>query len=525
MSINTTERDGEGRLHADEQRPLLGDTENSDDEIDDAWRFRSLKAVLLTNFLSATGFSLLMSTMWPYLRDMTDSAEVDSVGCATDDSESKYKARLGYVVAAFSVGQLFGGPFFGWYSTKRAYFETLVVTVVIRLLGNILYALCGGLPMDSEGKFDVLLASRLIVGFGAGSMAVCNAYITGATTQKERPAWIGFLAGTGGLGFVIGPLIGSCFGRVKTQHAALGGGVTITFSYTTAPAYTAAFFALINIWVLVRMFKDCSIVKRGDDSKKDHGVSASRKDRDYVAIAVLLAIYFGAYFVLSIFETIGLPLTMDEFSWSPADADIYNGIISGVGGMQNVFFFVTAKNFAVKHGERKVLGAGLVLIVLSQICAIPFAGPRMRSNDYCCDHWCSSDPALPFGQYIVSAILINAGFPLAMVMIFTLYSYVLGPFHQGAWMGIINGVGSLARIVGPIMITAGYSFGGPRMVFSTAAFFTVGALTRTPDVFRSNSKRANLLHRPLYFSYLVQHQLDWFRLAHASKVRMKRSEQ
>ena len=60
---------------------------------------------------------------------------------------------------------------------------------------------------------------------------------------------------------------------------------------------------------------DSTAYHRGHNS----GVSASRKDRDYVAIAVLLAIYFGAYFVLSIFETIGLPLTMDEFSWSPAD--------------------------------------------------------------------------------------------------------------------------------------------------------------------------------------------------------------
>ena len=38
-----------------------------------------------------------------------------------------------------------------------------------------------------------------------------------------------------------------------------------------------------------------------------------------MAIAVLLCLYFGNMFVLSIFETIGLPLTMDEFSWSPAE--------------------------------------------------------------------------------------------------------------------------------------------------------------------------------------------------------------
>jgi hypothetical protein len=269
-------------------------------------------------------------------------------------------------------------------------------------------------------------------------------------------------------------------------------------------------------------------------------------------------------FVLSIFETIGLPLTMDEFSWSPADvgdpsrsvcvrccrvahrrphrdlqADAYNGVISGIGGLQSVIFFMSAKHFvghpcptalqrlavecvrialaarpdelnacpgatpaaqSAKYGERKVLAIGLVFVVIAQLAAVPYAGKRLnlrcvaaprwvdvvfrwcphcaappgRGNYYCCDDWCKHDPELSFGQYVVSAILgehpqpmaatcspqraeltarrvplaVNIGFPLASVMIFTLFSFVLGPFHQGSWMGIINGCGSLARIVG-----------------------------------------------------------------------------
>ena len=40
--------------------------------------------------------------------------------------------------------------------------------------------------------------------------------------------------------------------------------------------------------------------------------------RDYVAVAVLLFIYFGIMFVLSAGESIGIPLVMDEFGWSPS---------------------------------------------------------------------------------------------------------------------------------------------------------------------------------------------------------------
>eukprot|EP00037_Helgoeca_nana_P022560 m.230621 g.230621 ORF g.230621 m.230621 type:complete len:565 (-) comp26030_c0_seq9:389-2083(-) len=498
MSINTDDETAPVLYRGSaESEPLLGSVAESEGEGEvealpsKVARIRSLKAVLLTNFLSATGFSLLLSTMWPYLRDMTDSGtgsgggggmnvtgfDSTAVGCATDASESGYKAKLGYVVAAFSVGQLVGGPFFGWYSTRRPYAETFIMTIVIRMLGNLLYASIGGLPLDHADKFDVLIASRLVVGFGAGSMAVCNAYITGATTLEERTAWIGLLAGTGGLGFIVGPLIGSCFGKVPSVSASAGGGVSFTLSYTTAPAYVASLFCVMNIFVLLFMFKDCSLIERTNEKKKkDHVESEtassnrmSIKNRDLVAVGALLVLYFGNMFVLSIFETIGLPLTMDEFSWSPADADINNGIISGVGGIQTVFFFMSAKNLAGKYGERKVLAIGLAFVVVSQLAGIPFAGKTMKSNEYCCDHWCKTDPELTLGQYFVSAFFINIGFPLASVMIFTLYSYALGPFHQGSWMGIINGFGSLARIVGPVMITMGYSFGGPRMIFSASA--------------------------------------------------------
>jgi MFS family permease len=53
-----------------------------------------------------------------------------------------------------------------------------------------------------------MLISRAVVGFGAGSMAVCMAYVSGATTLAERGAQMGLLAATGGLGFIFGPLVG-----------------------------------------------------------------------------------------------------------------------------------------------------------------------------------------------------------------------------------------------------------------------------------------------------------------------------
>ena len=62
----------------------------------DARRKTSLKLVYLTNFLSATGFSLLLSTIFQYL----------------DDETGKQIAKdfMGFVIGAFSVGQIIGAP-------------------------------------------------------------------------------------------------------------------------------------------------------------------------------------------------------------------------------------------------------------------------------------------------------------------------------------------------------------------------------------------------------------------------------
>ena len=72
---------------------------------------------------------------------------------------------LGYVVAAYSLGQLVASPFFGVWSNYRPVREPLVVSTIINVAANIVYAYGNAFP---SGKKWVLLVSRAFVGFGAG---------------------------------------------------------------------------------------------------------------------------------------------------------------------------------------------------------------------------------------------------------------------------------------------------------------------------------------------------------------------
>ena len=71
---------------------------------------------------------------------------------------------LGYIVAAFSFGQLVAAPIFGWWSNHRSVMEPVIMSLIISIIGGILYTYAEAFE---DGKW-VLLFSRLIIGIGSG---------------------------------------------------------------------------------------------------------------------------------------------------------------------------------------------------------------------------------------------------------------------------------------------------------------------------------------------------------------------
>lgn len=203
-----------------------------------------------------------------------------------------------------------------------------------------------------------------------------------------------------------------------------------------------------------------------------HAKATSRfLPRDYFAVGLLLFLYFGNMNVLAIYETLTTPYSMIAFKWTGQQADVYNGAMSGVGGALSVTMFILAKKVAAKVGERGTIIVGFFFLMMAQLALIPLPGPStptledcyIRYNPQCCkwsdgsctihpaynfnntahdidlanrnllwkpSKWCDKQPSLPLWQFILSCVLVNIGFPLVSVMIFTLFSKVLGPYPQ-----------------------------------------------------------------------------------------------
>ncbi|KAF6306664.1 major facilitator superfamily domain containing 8 [Rhinolophus ferrumequinum] len=141
-----------------EQEPLIGDrTPGSREweiiETEEHYksRWRSIRILYLTMFLSSVGFSIVIMSIWPYLQKIDQTADA---------------SFLGWVIASFSLGQMVASPIFGLWSNYRPRKEPLIVSILISVAANCLYAYVH-VPA-SHNKYYMLVA-RGLVGFGSAS--------------------------------------------------------------------------------------------------------------------------------------------------------------------------------------------------------------------------------------------------------------------------------------------------------------------------------------------------------------------
>lgn len=483
-------------LDPDDTTPLLRDDDSSDDSQDEDYRsrWRSIRVMYFTMFLSSVGFTIVITSLWPYLQKVDSSADA---------------SFLGWMVAAYSLGQMVASPLFGFWSNHRPRREPLVCSIFINLAANIYYAYAY-LP-KTDNKYHMLM-SRAFVGFGAGNVAVVRSYVAGATSLKERTGAMANMSACQALGFILGPALQACLSFIGEN------GVTVKFldlqltMYTT-PALLAAAFGLVNILLVLLVLKEHRVDEDGKHIRSINYTSEETVDIldesvetiDQVAVVTSNILFFIVMFIFAVFETIATPLSMDMFAWTRKEAVLYNGIIMVGIGFQSVLVFLLVKAAAVRFGDRPVLLAGFGIIFCGFIILLPWGNhfPKIQWADLKnnslvsriaegsllgngtveptgCPYeqtWCQYTPAIHLAQYISSDFLIGVGYPACNVMSYTLYSKILGPKPQGVYMGWLTASGSGARTLGPVFVSHVYTLLGPRWAFSLiCAMVLVGVI-------------------------------------------------
>lgn len=411
-------------------------------------------------FIMSLGFSIVLTGVWPYLTKLDPSAG---------------KEFLGLAVAAHPLGQMVTSPLAGRWGDRGA-------AAPLRaglLLGAAASALYAELQHMGPGARYWLLTARFLVGAASANVAVVRAYLSTATLLAERTKAVAAASLAQVLGFAVGPAL---------QAALTPLGPDGDFNMYTAAGWLNALLCLVNlVFFLPACFKEHHIAV--EEARRAAGESSTERWKppkpDKIGGQMLVAAFFALVFNFVLLETLGAPLTMDQFGWSESEALQRMGVLMSVGAVVACLTFAAINPLSKVFEERALLvWGGFTLTALGSLLCIPWGpdAPPVRaagsSGGGCpaeTQPWCSSSLRLQLGQFLAAYACVSLGYPLGVTLIQTIFSKALGPRPQGLWMGVLTGAGCLSRVLGPVCVSVVYARWGPAPTFSLTAGMTLTA--------------------------------------------------
>jgi DHA1 family tetracycline resistance protein-like MFS transporter len=379
----------------------------------------SVLVIFLTVFIDLIGFGIVVPLVPVY------SKHFDAHGW-----------QIGVIIAAFSAMQFVFSPIWGRWSDRYGRRPILLISTAGAAVSYVLFALSPGLE-NHRAALGLMILSRAFAGLCGGNITVAQAYIADITPPEQRSRRMGLIGMAFGLGFIFGPAIG---------------GLSLKHLGNSGPGWIAAGLCAANfilaVFILAESRKGSSeqVAPRPHLDQWLHTLQQPR-------IGVLVAVFFLATFCFSCFEST-LPLIVsDNFHLNiqqdetSASTVAYLFVFCGLIG---AFIQGGAIGRLVKKwGEPKLIAFSLILSGLS-MALLPFIGGTAEL----------SLGVLFRGEgrswlFMLGALgLLSVGTSLTRPPLFGLLSNLTPPQEQGANIGVAQGAGSLARILGPIFATA-----------------------------------------------------------------------
>lgn len=307
---------------------------------------------------------------------------------------------LGFLVSAYPLAQFFASPILGLLSDRYGRKPVLVVSKFGTVIAYIIFAFARSYPL--------LLISKLIDGATGGNISAARAYISDITTKENRSRGMAVIGMGFGLGFIIGPALGGIFysiGGSQTLPSLIGAGLCLISAILTQfllkervkPVTNNSKFSLKQFFTVFR----------------------------HPVIRQILLVQFLFMVAMSSFQTTFNFFTDISFGLNTTQNSyilVYLGILS---------FLVQGsllRRSSVNPKARSQVGLLLVIIGIVSVALSP-------------NVW----------SMLLVLIIYIVGNAFAGVFLPTLLSTTSSTDPEGQIQGAFESVGSLARIVGPIV--------------------------------------------------------------------------
>jgi MFS family permease len=378
----------------------------------------SVLVIFLTVFIDLIGFGIVVPLVPLYSRHFGAHGFV-----------------IGLIIASFSAMQFVFAPIWGRLSDRHGRRPILLLSTAGAACSYVMFALSSGLE-NHQAAIWLMILSRSFAGACGGNITVAQAYIADITPPEQRSRRMGLIGMAFGLGFIFGPIIG---------------GLSFTHLGNTGPGWVAASFCAANFllaWFILGESRQPSSAPVTQRPHLDQWVHTLNQPK----IGLLVTVFFLATFCFSCFEST-LPLVVsDNFhldiqsNTNSASTVTYLFAFCGIIG---AFVQGGAIGRLVKKlGEPKLIALSLVLTAIS-FAVLPF----IKGNTQLSWAGLFRPGGSPWLMMLAALALLSVGTALTRPPLFGLLSNLTAEHEQGATIGVAQGAGSLARILGPIFAT------------------------------------------------------------------------
>ena len=336
------------------------------------------------------------------------------------------------LLAVFSLMAMISAPLWGRLSDRIGRRPVPMASMAAAALAYLWLGLASELWM--------LFAARAFAGICAGNIAAAQAYIADVTPPEKRARGMGMIGAAFGLGFIIGPALGGLVAGNELATADL-----VSPGVIAAGLSAAAFLGVI---LLLPESLPTAVRRRPGRGRIAALSSAFRRP----LLARLLLVFFLVILAFAGMESTFALWAMRQYGWGPAQIGYvftYVGLLSAV--MQGGLIGPLTRRF----GEEWLMQSGFALIALGLL-LLPFAG------------------TLP--PLITAVTGLAVGMGLMQPSLNSLISRRAGAEEQGEVLGVTQSVGSLSRVLGPIIAGALFEAFGRNSPFLWGALLVGGAL-------------------------------------------------
>jgi DHA1 family tetracycline resistance protein-like MFS transporter len=349
----------------------------------------------------------------------------------------EHALKVTLLFSAFSLCQFIGAPILGMLSDRYGRRPVLVLSQVGSAAGYVLLGVATTLGARGVITPELMLAlvyvSRVIDGFTGGNISTAQAYVSDVTTPANRARGMGVLGAAFGLGFSLGPFLGGTLGHYDKAW----------------PAYAAA---TVQRAAAVLTYLKLPESRKHRESEVVAWLHPSRFApilRKPVLVQLLAISFFTMAAFVMMESVVGLYLNR-TFGYGERQVGYFFGFIGVViiivqGGLIG--------RLTKRFGEWPLAIAGTLLVSLGMV---GFTGTAWWTG---------------LGLLCLAGAVNATGRSLQQPTVSALMSKFSDPREQGIVFGLYHGLGSLARVAGPVV--AGLVYEWQRF---TGAFVVAGVV-------------------------------------------------